>query len=203
MPRRAFISLYGLYQTNSDLFKYMSMPEYQEEDPDNPGTFLTRDYLDKDNFIYNLLLETAELEVVYPDPDFMQEAIKQWSAARLHTWERVALVLYAKYDPFINIRRDEERKIIQDRDLAGSNVVKYNQNAWNDSSVSGVQTNIADGASTDTGNITTTETLHIEGDSAITDAQDVARKEIELRSQYDLMQYMIADFKRRFCLLVY
>ena len=53
------------------------------------------------------------------------------------------------------------------------------------------------------GNSTVTETYHMEGDSAITDAQDVARKEIELRSRYELDEYIINDFKNRFCLLVY
>lgn len=208
MPRRAYISLYGLYQINNNLFTNMSMPQYTYEvpDPDDPDadpTTVTADYLDKDTFIYNLLLETAELEIVYPDPDFLQEAITQWSAARLHVWERIALVLYEKYDPFINIRRHEVRTISQDRNLASGATNTYNQNAWNDSSTTGVQTNVNVTSGTDTGNVTTTETFDLEGDSAITDAQDVARKEIELRGQYDLMQYMIVDFKKRFCLLVY
>ena len=208
MPRRAYISLYGLYQVNPDLFEDLSLPQYTYEvpDPDDPDadpTVVTEDYLDKDNFIYNLLLETAELEIIYPDPDFMQKAIEMWSASRLHTWERVALVLYEKYDPFINIRRHEVRTISQDRNLASGATNTYNQNAWNDSSTTGVQTNVNVTSGTDTGNVTTTETFDLEGDSAITDAQDVARKEIELRSSYDLQQYILQDFKKRFCLLVY
>ena len=72
MPRRAYISLYGLYQVNPDLFEDLSLPQYTYEvpDPDDPDadpTVVTEDYLDKDNFIYNLLLETAELEIIYPD----------------------------------------------------------------------------------------------------------------------------------------
>ena len=57
--------------------------------------------------------------------------------------------------------------------------------------------------STDTGTITTTEHFHVEGDSAITDAQDVAEKEFNLRDEYNLYDYIIKDFKNRFCLLVY
>ncbi len=208
MPRRAFISTLGMYYANPNLFADMSMPQYtytipDPDDPDAPPVEVTADYLDKDNFIYNLLMETAELEVIYPDAEFFQEAIKQWSLARLNVWERVALVLMNKYDPFINIRRHEERNIIQDRDLASGATNTYNQNAWNDSSSTGVQTNVNVSSGTDTGSVTTTETFDLEGDSAITDAQDVARKEVELRTEYDLMKYMINDFKKRFCLLVY
>lgn len=208
MPRREFISTLGMYYANPNLFADMSMPQYtytvpDPDDPDAPPVEVTADYLDKNNFIYNLLMETAELEVIYPDPDFFQEAIKQWSIARLTVWERVALVLTNKYDPFINIRRHEERNIIQDRDLASGATNTYNQNAWNDSSTTGVQTNVNVSSGTDTGKVTTSETFDLEGDSAITDAQDVARKEVELRTEYDLMQYMIRDFKKRFCLMVY
>ena len=59
------------------------------------------------------------------------------------------------------------------------------------------------GTVSDNGNSFVTETFHVEGDSAITDAQDVARKEIELRQKYDLYQFIINDFKNRYCLLVY
>ena len=55
----------------------------------------------------------------------------------------------------------------------------------------------------DTGTVTTTEHFHVEGDSAITDAQDVAKKEFNLRDEYNLYNYIINDFKNRFCLLVY
>lgn len=205
MPYRDYISLIGLYIANPDLFNALVLPTYttEHEEDDGNGNMIivteTHYYVDPDTFKNNLLMECAELEVLYADADFMQYAIGQWSNMRLHSWEKYGRVLYEDYDPFINIRRHEVRTISQDRDLATGLTV--NVNAWDDASDDGVLRNKQSG--TDTGNITTTDTFDLEGDSAITDAQDVARKEIELRRAYDLCALMIKEFKQRFCLLVY
>lgn len=185
------ISLLGLYSWDNTLFDDMVLP----------------DTVHKDELIDNLLMETAEYEILYPDSAFMKMAIAAWSRKRIHTWERVSLVLYENYDPFINIKRDEVRKIIHDRDLTYTNKgdTRTNENAWDDSSSDGVQTqNVkVDLTNTDKGQTITTETFHVEGDSAITDAQDVAMKEVQLRTKYDLYDYIIKDFIHRFCLMVY
>lgn len=187
----ATISLLGLYTWDDTIFDDMSLPEQ----------------VDKTDLIDNLLMETAELEILYPDAEFIKQAIARWSAIRLHTWERIAKVLYEDYDPFINIKRDEERKIIHDRNLTYTNKgdTKTNENAWDDRSATGVQTQLVnvDLTNTDKGQTVTTETFHVEGDSAITDAQDVAMKEVDLRNRYDLYDYIIKDFIHRFCLMVY
>ena len=201
MPYRAYMSLLGLYKANSDLFSKLLLPTYTtiEEDEHGNKIIVTHDYLNKTVFIENLLMECAELEVIYADPDFMADAIGAWSSMRLHAWERYGRVLYEDYDPFVNIKRHEVRQIIEDRDLASGLTV--NVNAWDDSSDDGVLRNKQSG--TDTGKVTTTETFDLEGDSAITDAQDVARKEIEMREDFDLYNLIIKEFKQRFCLLVY
>lgn len=187
----ATISLLGLYTWDDTIFDDMVLPEQ----------------VDKEDLIDNLLMETAELEILYPDAEFIKQAIARWSAIRLHTWERIAKVLYEDYDPFINIKRDEERKIVHDRNLTYTNKgdTKTNENAWDDRSATGVQTQLVnvDLTNTDKGQTVTTETFHVEGDSAITDAQDVAMKEVDLRNRYDLYDYIIKDFIHRFCLMVY
>lgn len=185
------LSLLGLYTWDNTIFDDMVLPEE----------------IDKTDFVDNLLMETAELEILYPDSDFMKKAIRSWSNIRIHTWQRVARVLYENYDPFINIKRDEERKIIHDRNLTYTNKgdTTTNENAWDDATANGVQTQKVnvDLTNTDKGQTVTTETFHVEGDSAITDAQDVAIKEVNLRSKYDLYDYIIRDFIHRFCLMVY
>lgn len=91
----SWMSLLGLYRVDNDLFNELVLP-----------TQVVRDDL-----INNLLVETAELEVIYPDPEIMRQIIGTWSRARLTVWNRVALVLTKNYDPFINIQRDETRTI--------------------------------------------------------------------------------------------
>lgn len=222
---KSWLSLLGLYRYDQTIFDEFVVPAE----------------VVKADLIQNLLLETAELEIIYPEPEIMRQIIGAWSRARLHVWERIALVLYKNYDPFINITRDEVRTIQTQKSNTQTNNLTRTQDitrtdnltetdnrtqtntvsAWDSSSFQnrdkttngGSLTNtgtvrdagsVADkGTVSDNGNSTVTETLHIEGDSAITDAQDVARKEIELRSIYELDDYIINDFKNRFCLLVY
>ena len=191
MGRGKTISLLGLYGYDNTLFDNMVVPVE----------------IDKDVLINNILLETAELEILYTNPDILKTGIEIWSKKRLHAWQRMATVLYEDYNAFIKIKRDEERTITQTRDLANTNnsTARDNVNAWDDDSADGTlkDTSTIDSAGTDTGTVTTHETFHVEGDSAITDAQDVLKKEITVRDEYNLYSYIIKEFIERFCLLVY
>ena len=170
---KPWLSLMGIYKYDHSIFDQLQLPAE----------------LDKDTFLANLLTETAELEVLYPDTEILKQMIGYWSARRLHSWERIAEVLYEDYDPFINIKRDEVRTI----ESSGDNTNQVS--AWNKDDFTNRDHS--------TGSSFVKETFHVEGDSAITDAQDVARKEIEVRTKYDLYTYIINDFKNRFCILVY
>ena len=164
----AKISILGLYLWDVTLFDDMLLP----------------DQLDRQTLIVNILDDYAEMEVIYPDSDFMKQAIAQWSAMRLHAWERMQTVLYENYNPFINIKRDENRTITQTRNLSSDGTSTNQVTAWNTSAFADRErdnSNIKD-----TGTISTTEHFHVEGDSAITDAQDVLKKEMDVRIKYDL-----------------
>ena len=191
MARGSLFSLLGLYNYDNTLFDDLVVPSE----------------INKEVLVNNILLESAELEVLFTDFELLKFAIGEWSKKRLQAWQRMADVLYEDYNAFINIKRDEERTITQTRDLANTNnsKAKDNINAWDDHTEEGVlrDTSIIDSMGTDTGVVTTHEVYHIEGDSAITDAQDVLRKEIEVRDTYNLYSYIVKEFIERFCLLVY
>lgn len=178
------ISVLGLYNYDTSIFDDMAVPSVEG--------------FDRDELVKNILMNTAELEVIYPDSDFMKMAVTNWSATRVNTWQRMADVLYEDYDPFINIKRDEVRTITEERDL--KNEVQNRVNAWND-----VTTPVdrSSGEQTDTGTVTTTEHFHVEGDSAITDAQDVLKKEMDVRMRFNLYDIITEEFKERFCVMVY
>lgn len=170
---KPWLSLLGIYKYDPTIFDQIQLPAE----------------IDKETFLANLLTETAELEVIYPDAEILKQMIGYWSARRMHSWERIADVLYEDYDPFINIKRDEVRTI----ESSGDNTNQVS--AWN--------RNDFTNRDHSSGSSIVKETFHVEGDSAITDAQDVARKEIDVRTKYDLYNYIINDFKNRFCILVY
>lgn len=181
----AKMSILGLYTWDETIFDDMLLP----------------DQLDKDVLVENILNDYAEMEVIYPDSDFMKSAIAQWSAMRFHAWDRMQTVMYEDYDPFINIKRDETRTITQTRDLASNGTSTNQVTAWNSSSFADRERDNSN--VTDTGTVSTTEYFHVEGDSAITDAQDVLKKEMEVRIKYDLYHIIESEFKERFLLMLY
>lgn len=99
MSREAKISLMGLATWNPDLFDDFNWPAAfsQDEDP-----------LDKDAFLDELYSQTAELEILYPDPALMQRLLASWSKVRLPVWDHLWETTQYQYNPIENYDRIEE-----------------------------------------------------------------------------------------------
>ena len=91
----ATLSIRGLYIVNETLFSDMVMPDGM-------------DASDRDIIVDNILNEYAELEVIYPDPVFMKDAIGKWSRKEVSTWQRIFNAAKAEYNPIENYNRTEE-----------------------------------------------------------------------------------------------
>lgn len=70
---------------------------------------------------------------------------------------------------------------------------------------SGTDTITDSGTSTNkkTGTVKTEDYFHSQGDSAVYTPTDIAEKEWKLRASYSVAEYIIADIKTHFCLMVY
>lgn len=88
----ATVSLLGLKRLNDGILDELVVP-------DGVDVELVKD---------NLLAETAELEVIYPDAMFMQAMIGRWSAKELPIWERLYKTTLLEYNPIENYDRMEE-----------------------------------------------------------------------------------------------
>lgn len=100
----AMLTLMGLYDYDSTLFDSMVLPTG----------------LDRNKVINNIVLETAELEVVYPSPGFMKTAINLWSNTRLFTWERIYQTSLLEYNPIENYNRTETESTSNARQHSGT-----------------------------------------------------------------------------------
>ena len=101
MPLRSEMSVGGLYAFDNTIFDRMHIP--MSTDETDPWPFVDRDII-----VQNILMDTMDLEVLYPDPDFMKEAIRVWSLAMLDSWQHMAEALYKAYEPLENYDRHEE-----------------------------------------------------------------------------------------------
>lgn len=88
----ATVSLLGLKRLNEGILGELVVPEGVDIE-------LVKD---------NLLAETAELEVIYPDAVFMQAMIGRWSAKELPVWDRLYKTTLLQYNPIENYCRQEE-----------------------------------------------------------------------------------------------
>ena len=91
----AYMSLVGMYNWNNTLFDAMAYP----------SGFAAED---KQLFVNNLLMECAELEILYADWDFLKMAIENWSQKELITWERIYQASILEYNPIENYNRNED-----------------------------------------------------------------------------------------------
>ena len=77
------------------------------------------DEVDRGVLIDNLLMETAEREIIYTNLGFLKQAIGSWSKKNLSVWEELYKTQHYEYNPIWN--KDGTITETETRDLAGSN----------------------------------------------------------------------------------
>lgn len=95
------ISILGLYNFDNTLFDNMVLPRG----------------VDRETVINNMLLELAELEVLYSNFDVLKMSIGMWSKKELPVWEKLYATTQFEYDPISNYDRTEEWTEKETRDL--------------------------------------------------------------------------------------
>ena len=91
MGRAVNLSPLGLYQWDQTIFDLMQIPSA----------------LDKPTLVDNLLAETAELEVLYPNPVVFKNLVGVWSAKQIDIWNRLYATTQYEYNPIENYNRYE------------------------------------------------------------------------------------------------
>lgn len=87
----ALLTIMGLYNYDNTIFDNLMLPNG----------------VDKPTLIDNIVLETAELECIYPTPVFLKTAIGLWSNVQFLTWGRVYTAMNLEYNPIENYDRQE------------------------------------------------------------------------------------------------
>ena len=108
----ANMSVLGLYNYDTSIFSNMAFP-----------TGFTAQ--DKTDLVDNLLMELAELEVIYTDPAFFKMAVEKWSKKEVGTWNRIYSASLLEYNPIENYDRQEAETEVTDgsRQHSGTDTV--------------------------------------------------------------------------------
>lgn len=209
----AILSLLGIYNVDPTILDSTNFPL---------PTGISHEVLDP-----ILLAETAELEILYPEPSTLATVIRAWSMARGPAWAKMATALAAEYNPIHNYDRTESWTEAREGESsrAGTNegsgqssgsstgtqdVAGYNAAGTVASVPRTKDTGSSSGSSSQSGEWTedgsnsesSTRTGRIQGNIGVTTSQQMIQSELELR-EMDLYKIIIQEFKRMFCLGVY
>lgn len=211
----ATLSTLMLYKYDNTLFDYFTVP----------------DGMDKQNVIDSILLETAEMSVIYTAPIALKETIGIWSRKNFDVWNELYKTLHYEYNPIHNYDRTEEGEDILDgkeketRNL--TNTDDYSRNLQDTSDtlnkVAAFNEGLADSnashsdvdytgtskdTKTDTGTIdnktdnTNKHYLRAYGNIGVTTTQKMIEEQRDI-VQFNLTDYIVTDYKKNFCVAVY
>ena len=167
---RPLISILTLYQIDDTLFDNMELPARPFTDRGYEDLFLTGWDLNKDTLVENLLMELAELNVLYTDPVFMKYAITTWSKKNKAVWQALYETLFFKYNPIWNKdgtlkhTAEETRNLANGLTVSGTGSGTLNETTGNtrvtDADELIDRREVSDSSSTEgmTGTVTETET---------------------------------------------
>lgn len=100
------LSIIGLYEYDNNIFQGLQVP-----------TGLNREAV-----INEILLQCAELEIMYPNIDIMKLAITTWSIANQYTWQKLYDTMVVDYNPIWNVDASVTETLTgtENRDIARS-----------------------------------------------------------------------------------
>lgn len=188
----AKITLLGLYNWDNTIFDNMSFPTG----------------IDADLAKNVILMDGAEFEVLYPDPDIMRSLISFWSAKNLRRFEKWQAVYTASYDPISNYDRHEEWDESENIDektgttASGSTEVKvsaYDSDVYRPKEKD-ESSSTADG--TRDSDRTNKKTGRAWGNIGVTTTQEMMRQELDI-ADWVLYDHIADAFFEDFCVRVY
>lgn len=197
---RATLSILGIYNVRPDIFDKFHLPAGVDRDVLEP----------------ELLAEVAELESLYTDPDILKDLIGAWSSRRMYAWTKLLATTKFEYNPIWNKDGVVKETETRDLDMTGSTTSKADSTSDNTHSTYGYNsgtaqpadkdhgTGTANGSGTSKGteDETITRTRVEQGNIGVTTTQAMIREERDI-ADFDIYNYIIGDFKYRFCIRVY
>lgn len=193
----------------------------------------------------NIILNCAELEFIYPQASFAENAIAVWAKSRVNAWDRVYKALTAEYSPIENTDRYSEinETTVREKDISeerngnsgltgttdskggidgtsvnAESVAAYDSENFTNNNRNDITSKTEESNQTKTENLTSSHatltndedekigfghTEHTHGNIGVTTNQAMINEELKLRADNDFISYVVADFKKTFCILIY
>ena len=191
MSRGATLSILGLWQWDNTILDSMVLPAG----------------INRDILVPDLLAECAEFEIIYPEPDTFKTVLLSWSNHRAPIWERLVNVSKLEYNPIENYDRIEEWTDTGTGTQNDNGNQKGYQGGYNPNSPGTAPEMVQqEQIETTNGNTSSGQSTHkgrVHGNIGVTTTQRMMEQEMNISDKLDVYQYIIQDFKRRFCIPLY
>ena len=183
------MSILGLYRANPTLFDSLII------DID----------INKQALINNLLMECAEYEILYTDPDFMKFALEQWSKKEASVWKKLFESTQFEYDPIANYDRTESWTDNGHNKIKNTpkGTVTYSESGFNTGAGMLNTNKVENGGTNESENWSEVKRSgRAYGNIGVTTTQQMIEQERQT-VQFNIYDYIIESFKERFCLMIY
>lgn len=178
------MSILGLYNYDPNIFNEMVLPAG----------------VDKATAISTICLQNAELSLLYSDPETMRAAIGIWSTASQYSWNNLYETMTLEYNPIWN--KDgtitETETIESSGEGSGTSTDKvsaFDETTFQNRAQTADETESS-------GSSERTYSRIEQGNIGVTSTQQLIKEQREI-SMFNIYDAISADFKQRFCIMVY
>ena len=190
-----FLSIVTLLNYDEHLFDDVMLPAL-----DMDGDGVDDHFIDKDILINEICFECSDLQLIYPDGDYMKTMLGYWSKSEQNVWRKMFYTDCVEYNPLWNVDADviETNSGDNSGTSKGNNtesVKGYNSDDWAEHTKD-------DTDSESSGKWSESRKTRRTGNIGITSSQELLERERAV-AQFNIYKYIVDSFKRRFCVMVY
>lgn len=200
----ATMTLIGLYEYDPTIFDLMTLPSG----------------IDKEQVKDNILIQSSDFEVLYPDSDFLKVAVKRWADKWYFTFEKWIKALSIEYDPLNNYDRYEEYEDTGKETRADSgssagtttsggttqhDISAYDSSTMREDTKDTTNASGSDSTTSSSSGSTDTSlkhTAHLYGNVGVTTSQQMLEAELQV-ARFNLVDQITDCFLNEFCVRVY
>ncbi len=186
------LSIMGMYEYDNTIFDGLVVPSG----------------INKNDVIDEILMQCAELEVLYPSWSIMKRAISIWSNSNQYKWEKLYNTLTLEYNPIWNV----DANITDAEAISGTasdndtiNITDtMSKKGFNDTNWADAEKNTKTGTDNHAyANATERQyTQRRTGNIGVTMTQQMIEAERQV-ADFNFIDTVVNSFKYRFCILVY
>lgn len=191
-----FLSIVTLNNLDDTLWDGLQVPSFEAY---KDGLYVNHT-LDKDTLVAEILLECSDLQLIYPNWEYMQGMIWQWSSTELPIWNKLWKTMFLEYNPLWNV--DAEITDTSSGSNSGTTGGTDTQSVAGYNSATMVDHTKDTTSGSSSGSWSESHSTRRTGNIGVTSSQELLERERNV-AQFNIYKYIVNSFKKRFCIMVY